>query len=261
MNNNDHLKFPTGRTVARVKKDAKAFKKEQGISHREALDKMARTNGLDMNWSQAISHLRTTRESFSHQLSSLLNSGFDGSDQLSISTQHLADKLFKTSTLTAKKRRFLKNQGIEDPVTVTQSLTYEGRKYSFNKYDLRILKFIVDLTVGIEDGVMDSDNLQIIVGSSPLEYDPAYLIFPKKFTNSLSAFKSVRESFERLSKLSIYTSSTISGINEHRSLFHSIKFDRIKRGPSFTVEIHVGKHERLYCKKMLMTYDKASENT
>ena len=258
MNNTDHLKFPTRRSVARVKQDAKILKKEQDISHREALNKAARENGLDMDWQQAMTHLKAKSESLPYKLSTLLNSDWEGNDSLTISAQELADKLIKHSSLGGRHPDLLKKLGGVESVSVSNSLMLEGSEYVLNNNDLNILRFINDYTADLNDGI--SEYLYIIVGNSSLELHPAYLIFPKKLTKDLSAFKSVRSSFERLAKLSISTVSNIPDMNWNRPMFRSFKFDTIKSGPSFTVEIDVAMDERLYCNNILMSYDKSKYN-
>lgn len=53
-----YLVFPSGLTVARAKQVAKKYKKSDGLRQHEALDRVARENGLDMSWQDAIRYLR-----------------------------------------------------------------------------------------------------------------------------------------------------------------------------------------------------------
>ena len=53
----DFYKFPSGRTVARVRKDAKKLKKARNIRMYEALNILARENGMNMNWNDALASL------------------------------------------------------------------------------------------------------------------------------------------------------------------------------------------------------------
>lgn len=50
-------KFPSGKSVRRVRKDAKKLAKESGISPHEALDLCAKNNGLDGGWAKALSYI------------------------------------------------------------------------------------------------------------------------------------------------------------------------------------------------------------
>lgn len=51
---NPYLRFPSGRTVKDVKRDAKRFARTADISHSAALDTLARVNGLDLCWPKAM---------------------------------------------------------------------------------------------------------------------------------------------------------------------------------------------------------------
>ena len=59
---NDHLQFPSGRTIKRCKEDAKQLRKasknsDNYISLNIALNIVAKNNGIDMQWDKAVSHL------------------------------------------------------------------------------------------------------------------------------------------------------------------------------------------------------------
>lgn len=51
------LKFPNGRPVQKVRKDAKRLKKELSLTMTEALNRCARINGIDLPWDQAMNEL------------------------------------------------------------------------------------------------------------------------------------------------------------------------------------------------------------
>jgi hypothetical protein len=60
--NFDSLKFPSGRTVKRCKQDAKAIAKNSKnsalpVKHNEALNQVARENGMHLPWNKAIKKL------------------------------------------------------------------------------------------------------------------------------------------------------------------------------------------------------------
>lgn len=57
VSKNETLRFPTGITVAQAKKDAKALAKSQTFTLSEALDMVARRNGIDKPWSKAVAWL------------------------------------------------------------------------------------------------------------------------------------------------------------------------------------------------------------
>jgi len=59
---NDHLRFPSGVTVAQAKKDAKRLAKERGIRLHQAQDIIAQQNGGDALWHRAIEKLQPHRE-------------------------------------------------------------------------------------------------------------------------------------------------------------------------------------------------------
>lgn len=52
-----NLRFPSGRTVKEMKKDARRFVRTAGISYTRALDTLARVNGLDMCWAAVLKEL------------------------------------------------------------------------------------------------------------------------------------------------------------------------------------------------------------
>ncbi len=58
MSNSNNLKFPNGRPVKKVKQDAKALKKQLGITLTEALHKCAIQNGIDLPWREALRTLK-----------------------------------------------------------------------------------------------------------------------------------------------------------------------------------------------------------
>ena len=49
-----NIKFPSGRSVTNLKKDAKRLVKEQSINHGQALNIIAEENGIDLPWEKAI---------------------------------------------------------------------------------------------------------------------------------------------------------------------------------------------------------------
>lgn len=51
-------KFPSGRTVAQAKKDAKRIAKAEGISLHAAQDRVARDNGVDCSWGEAMARIK-----------------------------------------------------------------------------------------------------------------------------------------------------------------------------------------------------------
>lgn len=56
----ENLRFPSGRTVKQVKKDAARLSKERNISHAEALNAVCEINGLGPTWDVAIETLKRT---------------------------------------------------------------------------------------------------------------------------------------------------------------------------------------------------------
>lgn len=58
----DFLRFPSGTTVRRIKKDARKLSKSSSLSHSEALDCLAREHGINAPWSVALSRLRLNRD-------------------------------------------------------------------------------------------------------------------------------------------------------------------------------------------------------
>lgn len=62
---NEHLvRFPSGRTVAQAKKDAKALQASSAtpLAHTEALNQIARKNGLAMSWAEAMATLSSATQ-------------------------------------------------------------------------------------------------------------------------------------------------------------------------------------------------------
>ena len=64
---NDHLTFPSGRTIKRCKEDAKTLRKSsknttEYISYNKALNIVAGQNGLDMSWDKAYSQIVSAAE-------------------------------------------------------------------------------------------------------------------------------------------------------------------------------------------------------
>lgn len=58
MSDFEHLQFPSGRSVGNCRKDAKRLSRDQEISLNEALDQVARQNGVPLPWARAIETLR-----------------------------------------------------------------------------------------------------------------------------------------------------------------------------------------------------------
>lgn len=66
-NKNDHLQFPSGRTIKRCKEDAKALRKaskgtDHYLSYNKALDVIAAQNGINMSWDKATNHIIKSAE-------------------------------------------------------------------------------------------------------------------------------------------------------------------------------------------------------
>lgn len=64
----DELFFPSGLRVRQLKKDARRLSKAEGIGHSQALDKLAKENGIPMTWFMALrklSELPINKERFS----------------------------------------------------------------------------------------------------------------------------------------------------------------------------------------------------
>lgn len=62
---NEHfVRFPSGRTVAQAKKDAKALQASSAtpITYTEALNQIARKNGLAMTWAEAMATLSSATQ-------------------------------------------------------------------------------------------------------------------------------------------------------------------------------------------------------
>jgi len=55
--NNDHLTFPSGRSVAAARADAKKRCRSKGIPLHQAQDDIVLENGLDLTWAQAMKYL------------------------------------------------------------------------------------------------------------------------------------------------------------------------------------------------------------
>lgn len=49
--------FPSGLTVGQIKQAAKRLACEEGITHTQALDTLARVNGIDLHWAAAVAVL------------------------------------------------------------------------------------------------------------------------------------------------------------------------------------------------------------
>ncbi|SFC36662.1 hypothetical protein [Pseudoalteromonas denitrificans] len=67
---NDHLTFPSGRTIKRCKEDAKELRKaskdtDNYISYNNALNLISNKNGLDMLWDKAINHIVSSQKEYS----------------------------------------------------------------------------------------------------------------------------------------------------------------------------------------------------
>lgn len=58
--NTDTLKFPSGRSVNNVKKDAKRLAKKLNIHLDQAQTLTAKENGLTLPWDKVIGHLKAT---------------------------------------------------------------------------------------------------------------------------------------------------------------------------------------------------------
>ena len=54
MNDVNKIKFPSGRTVEQLKKDAKRLSKERSIPHTEALDIIAQENDANVGWKYGL---------------------------------------------------------------------------------------------------------------------------------------------------------------------------------------------------------------
>ncbi|PCI31224.1 hypothetical protein COB52_00045 [Candidatus Kaiserbacteria bacterium] len=59
--NTNNLIFPTGISAKRLKSEAKKLKKTTGLSHTQALTKVAKENGPYRNWDDAIRQLTKQR--------------------------------------------------------------------------------------------------------------------------------------------------------------------------------------------------------
>jgi len=59
---NDNLRFPSGKTVKQIKKDAKRLSKLSDIPLNEVLDQLAEENGFSVPWHEAIIHLSSTSD-------------------------------------------------------------------------------------------------------------------------------------------------------------------------------------------------------
>ncbi|WP_415886592.1 hypothetical protein ACMXYO_01080 [Neptuniibacter sp. QD37_6] len=59
---NNSLVFPSGKTVAQIKKDAKQLKKSEGISTTNALDILAKRNGMKCSYKDAVEALKETNQ-------------------------------------------------------------------------------------------------------------------------------------------------------------------------------------------------------
>lgn len=55
----DLLRFPDGKSVSEIKKDAKRLKKESDLSHSQVLRQLAKDSGIDLSWEKALNQLRT----------------------------------------------------------------------------------------------------------------------------------------------------------------------------------------------------------
>jgi hypothetical protein len=53
----DQLYFPSGVRVIQIKKDARRLTKTEGVKHNDALDRLARENGINAPWFMAIPQL------------------------------------------------------------------------------------------------------------------------------------------------------------------------------------------------------------
>lgn len=82
------LVFPSGRTEEQVRKDAKRLKISESISYTEALNKLARKNGIHSDWATAIKqlvvkdrkpesheHINPYRNLLAYALNEILNRG------------------------------------------------------------------------------------------------------------------------------------------------------------------------------------------
>ncbi len=58
MSDLSNLKFPSGRTVQQLKKDAKRLKKSAGITLTEAQNLCAKENGISLSWDKAIEEIK-----------------------------------------------------------------------------------------------------------------------------------------------------------------------------------------------------------
>lgn len=57
------LQFPSGLTVGQVKQAAKRLARDEGITHTQALDTLARVNGIDLHWAAAVAVLARAQAS------------------------------------------------------------------------------------------------------------------------------------------------------------------------------------------------------
>ncbi|MUJ20419.1 hypothetical protein [Aliivibrio fischeri] len=58
MSDLSYLKFPSGRSVEQIKKDAKRLRKSQDITLTEALNQCASENGIGLPWDKAVEQLK-----------------------------------------------------------------------------------------------------------------------------------------------------------------------------------------------------------
>lgn len=70
---NEKLKFPSGRSIYRLKQDAKALARTTCVPLHEALDEVAKANGMTCGWSQAIHSTQKHLASSSRRIQTDLN--------------------------------------------------------------------------------------------------------------------------------------------------------------------------------------------
>ncbi len=168
-NTRDILYFPSGRSVKNCQKDAKRLKKSLGIPHHQALNEVARLNGLDMNWAEAMQHLDSqmgatpqypimTVKDIDHviaQYPRLTHFGFGVFDEAGMSYADLQEKM-------DRNKEELRN-AVDECNRACRFIAHLDKRQTFNNFSTSYgLKHQVEHFLSYQD---DIDNTYIANGS------------------------------------------------------------------------------------------------
>lgn len=144
--NNEHLYFPSGRTVAAARADAKKRCRSKEIPLNQALDEIAKENGLGLTWAQSMAYLseQTQEESTPPGVFSC-----DSVTLLAIQKAAKAAHKETGRTLEAELIGACRRYGFDDPALAARTLYVSVKKEEVHRVLLGPL--LLTLDAGGED--------------------------------------------------------------------------------------------------------------